>query len=195
MVSAFTFAAVAVAPLVLLLFFVPERPVGKKKRPFRRDGSVRIKQFTVWESFVTIVTNRSFVCVTVIYLFSQLAVQFVQNNLLLFIKLNLNRGEWFSYILLLLLGTACLSLPLWELLSRRFGKSKMYLLGALIGIVCFVSAFAMDYAPPHVKDVVIWVTAVIAGLAIGALFLIPVAMLPDAITQDEFRWVVIIFFF
>lgn len=103
MVSAFVFAAVAVAPLVLLLLCVPEREVGKKKRPVRRDGSVRTKQFTVWESFVTIITNRAFVCVTIIYLFSQLAIQFVQNNLILYIKVRKDRfffGVFFFFTFL-----------------------------------------------------------------------------------------------
>lgn len=101
----------------------------------------------------------------------------------------LGREEWFSYILLILLGTACLSLPLWELMSRRFGKKSMYLVGALIGIGCFISAFFMDFYSRLAQDVIIWITAVVAGLAIGSLFLIPVAMLPDAVTQDELRCV------
>ncbi len=188
LVSAIIFAAITVPPLILLLLCVPEREVSKKKRAVRRDGSVRIKQFTVWQSFVTMVTNRSFVCVTLIYLFSQLAIQFVQNNLILYIKYVLNRNEWFSFLLLVLLGTACLSLPLWEIMSRRYGKSRMYLVGALVGICCFLSAFFIDfYESQLARDIMIWITAVVGGASIGSLFLIPVAMLPDAITQDELR--------
>jgi GPH family glycoside/pentoside/hexuronide:cation symporter len=188
LVSAFIFAGIFIPPVILMLFCVPERKVPKKKKPLRRDGSVRHKQFTVWESFLTMITNRSFVCVTLIYLFSQLAIQFVQNNLILYIKYVLYRNEWFSYILLVLLGMACLSLPMWELMSRRWGKVKMYLVGALVGIACFLSAFFVDFYPTQLgKDVMIWVTAVVGGVSIGSLFLIPVAMLPDAITQDELR--------
>ena len=185
-VSGIGFAVFAVPFVILFLIFVPERKVGRKKRAFRRDGSVRHKQFTAWESLKTMLTNRGFVCVTLIYLTSQLAIQFVQNNLILYIKYVLLRDEWFSYILLVLLGTACCSLPVWERLSRRFGKKRMYFVGASIGICAFLMAFFINFFESQsARDVLIWVTAFVGGFSIGALFLIPTAMLPDAITQDE----------
>lgn len=62
----------------------------------------------------------------------------------------------------------------------------MYLTGALIGIGVFLSAFSLHfYSSQLAKDVLIWVTAVVAGFSMGSLFLIPTAMLPDAITHDE----------
>jgi GPH family glycoside/pentoside/hexuronide:cation symporter len=187
-VSGVGFAVFAVPWLIAFFFIVPEKTLPKKKRAIRRDGSIRHKTFTKWESFKTMITNRGFVCVTLMYLCSQLAIQFVQNNLILYIKYVLNREEWFSYILLVLLGMACVSLPVWERLSRRFGKSRMYLVGAIIDMVCFLLAFFNDMYPSEIaKDVMIWFIAVVAGFALGALFLIPTAMLPDAITQDQLR--------
>lgn len=186
LVSAIIFASISIPPLILFLFCVPERKQGRKKKPIRRDGTVRYRQYTILESLKTMLTNRSFVCVTLIYLFSQVAIQFIQNNLFLFIKYVLNRESWFSFILLVLLGVSCVSLPFWERLSRSIGKSKVYFLGAVIGIAVFVSVFFVYfYQSQLVRDVVVWVTAVVAGISIGALFLIPTAMLPDAITQDE----------
>ncbi len=38
------------------------------------------------ESFRTLFVNRAFICVMLVYLFSQLAIQFVQNNLFLWCK-------------------------------------------------------------------------------------------------------------
>ena len=62
----------------------------------------------------------------------------------------------------------------------------MYLVGALLGIAAFLSAFFIDfYESQMARDAFIWITAFVGGFAIGSLFLIPTAMLPDAITQDE----------
>lgn len=186
LVSGIVWGCVSIVPLVLLLLFVPEKQRSTRKKPaVRRDGSIRTKTLTAWNSFKAMVTNRAFICVMVIYLLSQLAIQFVQNNLFLYIKYVLEREEWFSYLLLVLLGTSFLFLPLWERVSRRLSKSWVYFLGVIIGIGCFSYNFFTEWMSPVMKDVTVWLVAVIAGVSISALFLVPVAMFPDVIEQDE----------
>lgn len=185
LVSGFLWAIVALIPLVLLLIFVPERPSKKLKPHIRRDGSVRRKNMSVVEGFMTMVRNRAFVCVMLVYLSSQLAIQFIQNNLFLWTKYVLLREEWFSYLLLVLLGTSFLVLPFWERVARRIGKPKVYAIGAFIVMIMMNYAFVMEWMPQLAKDVTIWMTAAVTGVGISALFLIPVSMFPDVIERDE----------
>lgn len=206
LVSALVWAILSLVPLVLLLFLVPERTSAAREKPaVRRDGSIRRKTMTVLQSLLSMVRNRAFICVMLVYLFSQLAIQFVQNNLYLWTKYVLLREEWFSYLLLVLLGTSFLMLPLWELASQRWGKRLIYVVGVVVLLAALVWLFFAEWQPMELRDVLCWFAvspgrhgggvgcsivipisqAAIAGVALSALLLIPVAMFPDVIERDE----------
>lgn len=200
LVGAIIFAVVSIPMVVLFLWHVPEKDAPRRKRPFRRDGSVRYQELSLMQQLISMAKNRAFVCITLIYLCSWLAIQvgklvfffffsfflqFVQNNLLLYAKYVLKREEWFSYLLLVLLTVSCLCLPVWNFLCRKYGKRPMMLAGSLVSIVAFTTVFFMDYFPQLAKDIMFWVLIIVAGFALSSLFLIPNAMFPDVIESDE----------
>ncbi len=81
----------------------------------------------------------------------------------------LRREEWFSYLLLVLLGVTFLTLPLWERVARHVGKPKVFAMGALITMAVLLYAFCIEYMPRTVAEVTIWLVAAIAGVGQASL--------------------------
>lgn len=126
-------------------------------------------------------SNRPFVQVTIIYLLSWLAIQFVQNNLILYVKYWTGGVEQFQWLLLLLQVSAFVFLLMWTRLSQRLGKQRVYYLGAAAWIIAGIFLFFV----PAGGIAWLYPIAFIASLGVSVCYLIPWSMLPDVIELDE----------
>ncbi|GAB4434090.1 MAG: MFS transporter [Chloroflexi bacterium OHK40] len=155
------------------------------------------EELSLPEQIRYVFSNRPFLFVVGIYLFSWLAVQVTSAVLTFFIVFWLGSVPQFpatvfglsfsqaSDIIPLMLfavqGSALVFLFVWSAVSRRIGKKAVYMIGSLIWIA--VQAFLYFLRPEQLGLAI--VLGVIAGAGIATAYLIPWSMMPDVIELDE----------
>jgi Na+/melibiose symporter-like transporter len=110
--------------------------------------------------------------VMLMYLFSNLAIQFMQNNLFLFAQIVLQAERDFSYLLLVIEASTLLSLVLWARVSTRFGKHNVYMVGNTV----FCGTVAALYFLPAGMIWLMYLLAAVAGLVRLFSFILFVAL-------------------
>jgi GPH family glycoside/pentoside/hexuronide:cation symporter len=171
-VSAGVWAVFIVLSALTVFAFTREQPVRTDAAPLSFLAGLRIT-----------FSNRPFLIVTGIYLLSWLTLQFVQTNLLLYVRYWVNAEESFTLLVLILQVTAFLALAPWSAVSARVGKKRAYMIGASIWMVTMTSVF---FIPPA-TIVPLYFVAFLAGLGVSVAYLLPWSMLPDVIEYDELR--------
>lgn len=78
------------------------------------------------------------------------------------------------------------SVPMWIPLSRRFGKIRMWMFSMILTGFSFGCMFALPWLAPDVKVYLIFVLAVLAGLAAGCGGTIAPSVQSDIIDYDEY---------
>lgn len=127
-------------------------------------------------------SNRAFLLVTLIYMFSWLTLQFVQNNLIFFVK------DWvgmpidqFGFVLIVLQLSAFTWVLIWGRISERIGKKNVYYIGGTVFVLTELGLFMVQPG----QAVLVYALAVIAGAGLAVAYLVPWSMLPDVIESDE----------
>jgi GPH family glycoside/pentoside/hexuronide:cation symporter len=125
--------------------------------------------------------NRAFVIVTLIYLLSWLSVQFVQTNLILYVKYWMDAESQFGTLILAIQTSSFLFVLLWTQVSRRLGKQNTYYVGMGFWILVCVVLFFVQ--PGQLA--LLFVLGILAAGGVSISYLIPWSMLPDVIELDE----------
>jgi len=146
---------------------------------FREEQAVQGPGFL--EGLRIAFNNRAFVYVTVIYLLSWLSIQFVQTNLLLFVKYWMGAEESFGTLVLAVQVSAFVWLLIWSQVSQRIGKQRTYYIGMSIWILVALALFLLQPG----QMTLLYVLAVLAGVGVSIGYLIPWSMVPDVVEQDE----------
>jgi GPH family glycoside/pentoside/hexuronide:cation symporter len=122
--------------------------------------------------------------VTLVYLFSWLSIQFIQNNLIFFAR------DWvgmpidaFGLVLITLQLSAFVCLLVWARVSERIGKKKVYYYGGLVLLLVELGLFLVQPG----QSTLLFVLALIAGAGVSVAYLVPWSMLPDVIELDELQ--------
>ncbi|HMQ35584.1 MAG TPA: MFS transporter [Chloroflexaceae bacterium] len=155
------------------------------------------EELSLPEQIRYVFSNRPFLFVVGIYMFSWLAVQVTSAVLTFFIVFwlgsvpqfpatvfGLTFGQAQDIIPLMLFavqGSALVFLFIWSAVSRRIGKKAVYMIGSLIWIG--VQGFLYFLRPEQLGLAI--VLGVIAGAGIATAYLIPWSMMPDVIELDE----------
>jgi glycoside/pentoside/hexuronide:cation symporter, GPH family len=155
------------------------------------------KEIGLLEQIRYVFSNRPFLFVVGIYMFSWLAVQVTSAVLTFFIVFWIGSVPQFpttvfgltfsqaSDIIPLMLfavqGSALVFLFVWSAISRRIGKKAVYMIGSAIWIG--VQSFLYFLQPEQIGLAI--VLGVIAGAGIATAYLIPWSMMPDVIELDE----------
>lgn len=127
--------------------------------------------------------NKPFVFVTMVYLLSWLCIQFVQNNLYLYVQYWIG-PEAVSMFSILVLGvqiSAFIFVLVWTRVSERVGKKKVYFIGMSFWILVEIMLFFV----PRGSLTPLYFLAPLAGVGVAIGYLIPWSMLPDVIELDE----------
>ena len=178
-VAAACWALVIVASNWITFFFTRERhaqPGSGEQQPVSRG-------LGFWEGLKIAFSNRSFVYVTVIYLLSWLAIQFVQNNLLLYVKYWIGAESAFGMMVLAVQFSAFLFLLLWTRVSAKIGKQNIYYLGMSIWVLVEVALFFVQRG----QVTLVFILAVLAGVGVSIGYLVPWSMIPDVVEEDELK--------
>jgi glycoside/pentoside/hexuronide:cation symporter, GPH family len=129
-------------------------------------------------------TNRPFLLVVGIYLFSWLAVQNTASIVPYYV------ADWMKLpaadapkVALAVQGTALLMLPVWNAVCQRVGKKITYFMGTGIWILAGVGLFFVQ--PGQLSTM--YTLAILVGFGVSTAYLIPWSMLPDVIELDELQ--------
>ena len=125
--------------------------------------------------------NRPFLYVVAIYLMSWLCIQFVQANMLLYVRYWVGGEDRFIQLAFALQVSAFVFLLMWSKLSQKWGKQKVYYVGMSFWIAVEIAIF---FVQPGQFNLVLGL-AVLAGVGVSVGYLIPWSMLPDVVELDE----------
>eukprot|EP01132_Coremiostelium_polycephalum_P007620 gene7620-9372_t len=128
-------------------------------------------------------SNRAFITVTLLYFFCQIAVQFVQNNLLLYCTYVADAEKEFPYILATLQISVSIFIIFWGKISTIIGKKTVYYIGGVFLLASFISLY---FLPSGYKKL-LWGISAFSGIGVSVAFLIPMSMLPDVVELDELK--------
>lgn len=169
-------ALVSVVGFMAVFFGVRER--GTAGRPNADEGPGFLEGLKVAFS------NRAFILVTGIYLFSWLTIQFVQNNLFIYARDWIGiEARQFGFLLLAIQVSSFIWVLIWARVSERIGKKNVYYVGGTIFLGVLLALFFVQ--PGQIA--LVFVLGVVAGAGLGVGYLIPWSMLPDVIELDELQ--------
>ena len=171
-VSAIIWAAIIVISNVIVF-------LATKERYFQETDPS--EQYGFFEGLKVAFSNKPFIYVTSLYLLSWLAIQFTQNNLLLYVKYWVGAEDQFQFMVLALQFTSFIFLLVWTAVSQRIGKKAVYYIGCTIWISISVVLF---FVPAGIAWP-IYIIAPIAAMGVAVCFLVPWSLLPDVVDLDE----------
>ena len=149
------------------------------KETYTQDEEIEEPGFI--EGFKIAFNNRPFLMVTGIYLMSWLAIQFIQANMLLYVRYYLGGEEQFIILAMALQISIFVFLIVWTKLSKRLGKRHVYFMGATFWIIV---QFFLFWIQPGQFYLLLGL-AILAGAGASVAYLIPWSMLPDVVDVDE----------
>ncbi|XP_077867935.1 sodium-dependent lysophosphatidylcholine symporter 1-like [Saccoglossus kowalevskii] len=131
------------------------------------------------ETFCTglksVLTYGPYIKLLLCFLCTSLALQIIQGNLALYFVHALNYDN-FQLALIVILVTALLCLPLWQLLAKRLGKKTALAIGLIINLPFCSSLFFIPGKP-----LIIFIMSFLVGTTGSSLYLLPWSMIPDVI--------------
>lgn len=134
--------------------------------------------------FGVILSNKPYLLVCAIYLFSWLAMQLTASFLSYYVVNYMGLPfQKFGILILAVQGTALLLLLPWSWLSVRAGKKVVYFIGMGIWLL---PQLALIFVPSGRFGIVL-LLGILAGFGTSVCYLIPNAMLPDTIEYDELQ--------
>ena len=135
------------------------------------------------DSWKSVVSNRPFRLGLGLYVFTWIAVDLVQAIILYFLKYCVRREAQQDLIMGSIFVSAILSLPLWNLLARRWDKRVAFIVG-----VSFWTAVQLVIVTlgPSTPLAILLVLCVLAGIGVGAAHVLPWSILPDAVEYNEY---------
>lgn len=149
-----------------------------------RQEAIDTPTLPVREQLKIAFSNKPFLYVIGIYLFSWLAVQLTASILVYFVvgwmKLPENQS---GTVALAVQGTALIMLFFWQWVSQKLDKKVVYFLGSMIWLIAQVGLFTLQ--PGQVT--LMYILAILAGVGVAVAYLIPWSMIPDVIELDELQ--------
>jgi glycoside/pentoside/hexuronide:cation symporter, GPH family len=172
-------AVIAVLPLYWCVWGTRSRVAETEAR---RQQSETQKTIPFLEQFRIAFSNRPYLYVIGIYLFSWLAVQVTAAILPYFVVswLGLTTAV-FTQVALVVQTSALLMLFVWSAVSARVGKRAVYFMGMGLWIVAQGGLFFLQPG----QESLIYPLAVMAGVGVSTAYLVPWSMVPDVIELDE----------
>jgi sugar (glycoside-pentoside-hexuronide) transporter len=150
---------------------------GKGLRP-----AITEQRAGIIASFRSAFSNRSFRLLIIIYLFSFLGVDLLSAAFVYYLNYWLRQPSLYTPVMAALLISAALSLPLHGLVSRRLGKRRGFIAGAVFWLFGLVSlAFLGQDSTPAL----VLALAALVGIGMGTAYAYPWAMLPETVDVEE----------
>jgi len=148
----------------------------------KRQMAEEPSSIPIGEQLKIIFSNKPFLYVIGIYLFSWLAVQ-VTASIIPYFAVNWMRlkDSDVPIVMIVVQGTALVMLLVWSALSQRLGKKAIYFMGMSLWIIAQAGLFFLQ--PGQIS--LMYLLAVMAGFGVSTAYLVPWSMIPDVIELDE----------
>jgi GPH family glycoside/pentoside/hexuronide:cation symporter len=177
-------AVISVLPLYWCVWGTYRRMVQVSSSKSTAEPQDTSTSLPYLEQLRIVFTNRPFLFVIGIYLFSWLAVQNTVAIIPFYIVYWMDLPETvFTQVILAIQVTALVMLFIWSRVSERIGKRAVYFLGMAMWIAA--QCFLFFLQPGQVG--LLFALGIMAGFGVSTAYLIPWSMLPDVIELDELR--------
>jgi len=141
-------------------------------------------QLSILEGIKVALQSRPFIHVLLIYMFSWLAVQFVQSLLLFYYRDYVGGNPAnFTFVLMGLQLSIFAFILFWGWMARKIGRKNVYYIGVPFWIVVQVCLFFVQ--PGQIT--LMMILGILAGVGVSLAFLIPWSLLPDVVDDDELK--------
>ncbi len=134
-------------------------------------------------AFKETVLNRAFQMVVGLYLFSWTTASMMAAVLVYFANYYLLIPEQANYFVLAAQGSAILFIPLVVLMAYRLDKRRTFMINNGLWLVLLLFLFGVQPGQAGL----VYLLAGLAGLGIATVYVIPWAMIPDIIEDDELK--------
>ncbi|BAY83647.1 putative sugar transporter [Calothrix parasitica NIES-267] len=178
-------AAICAVISVLALFWcvwgTRERVLSFEAKRIQSEESESI---SILEQIKIVFSNKPFLFVIGIYLFSWLGIQITASVVPYFVIycMKLTQSD-VPPVTIAIQGTALLMLFVWGALSKRVGKKAVYFMGMFLWIIAAVGLFFLQ--PGQVG--LMYLLGIMAGFGVSVAYLVPWSMMPDVIELDELQ--------
>ncbi|MDB9319267.1 MFS transporter [Nodularia spumigena] len=172
-------AIISVLALYVCIFGVRDRVLAFEAKRTQGEQPASIPFF---EQLKIVFSNRPYLFVIGIYLFSWLGVQVTATTIPYFVVnyMRLNDSDVPS-VMIAVQGTALLMLFVWSALSKKIGKKIVYFLGMSLWIIAAGGLFFLQ--PGQIG--LMYLMAIMAGFGVSTAYLVPWSLIPDVIDLDE----------
>jgi glycoside/pentoside/hexuronide:cation symporter, GPH family len=182
-ILAWLFAALILAFAITLLSATPE-PHLVDETAIAQLEAQETPNIPYKEQLKIAFSNRPFLFVIGIYLFSWLAVQLTASILVYFVVNCMKLPEdQSSLVALAVQGTAMLMLFVWQAVSKRLDKKIVYCLGMGFWLIAQIGLY---WVKPG-QIFLFYTLAILVGFGVSVAYLIPWSMIPDVIELDELQ--------
>jgi GPH family glycoside/pentoside/hexuronide:cation symporter len=169
---------------VTLLFAKPETHLIDEDAIREQAETQQAASIPYLEQLRIAFSNRPFLYVIGIYLFSWLAVQLTASILVYHVVSWMRLPENQSGLVALAVqGTALIMLFFWQAVSKIFDKKAVYFMGMSFWLIAQIGLFSLQ--PTQVP--LMYILAIMAGVGVSVAYLIPWSMIPDVIELDELK--------
>jgi Na+/melibiose symporter-like transporter len=175
--NAFRYHAVAVAVIIIISLLITFFSVKEQKEITQKKSSL-----SIFSALKQTWSFRPYRDLFFVELFSWLSVQFAQGNFVFYARYTLKLGDYYPYVVAIILVVNTLWLPMWHIISKRIGKKTSFVLGVWILMPILISLLFIDYF-----NYLIWLVGVLVGAGISAVYLLPWSMLPDVIDAASLK--------
>lgn len=178
------FGGLAVIPLLMIFFFIRERP-----RPAEIEKEPHIPFLVILK---TAWKNVPFRFASALYMLNWITFDLVGLVLPFFITYWVASGNLLqkalglsleSAVFACLLVTSVAVLPFWVWLSKKLNKNTAYMIG--MGFWAVVQLLIFSIQPGQITFILI--LSVLAGISVSTAHVLPDALFPDVIEWDELR--------
>jgi len=169
-VMGLVFSALVVIPMMITVASTREKFQASPKR--MKSPKTFIK--TLWQ-------NRVFRIAALVFLLSWMTLDVVAAAMEYFITYVVQLKEMLPAVLGALFISSAMCLPIIVWLSNKFGKPKTYMMTMVYWAAVLSSLF---FVPAH-NPTPIFVVAILSGIGVAAIHVIPMALAADVVEIDE----------
>lgn len=174
-------ALISVLPIYWCVWGTRDRVLAVARQHHEIEEPVTIP---ILEQIRIALSNRPFLFVIGIYLFSWLGVQLTAAIIPYFVVSWMRLPDSaIASLIIAVQGTALVMLFVWSKVSERVGKRGVYFMGMGLWIIAQAGLFLLQPG----QTALMYIMAVIAGVGVATAYLIPWSMLPDVIELDELK--------
>jgi glycoside/pentoside/hexuronide:cation symporter, GPH family len=173
---------IAIASLYWCVYGTRKRVLAFEAK--RIETAEETPSIPFFEQLKIVFSNRPFLFVIGIYLFSWLGVQITASIIPYFVVecMRLKEAD-VPTVMIAVQGTALVTLFFWSALSKKVGKKVVYFLGMILWIIAGSGLYFLQ--PGQI--VLMYIMAVMAGFGVSTAYLVPWSMIPDVIELDELQ--------